>query len=36
MHDVFLFIAGMLMPSVLSIVITYVEWLQKKIKEKKC
>ena len=33
MHDVFVFIAGMFMPTIIGIVLTYAEWLKTKIKE---
>ena len=33
MHDLFLFIAGMLMPLVMGVVIEYCDWIRAKIKE---
>lgn len=33
MHDVFLFIAGMLMPLVMGVVVEACDWIRAKIKE---
>lgn len=33
MHDVFLFIAGMLMPLVMGVVVEACDWVRSKIKE---
>lgn len=35
MHDVFVFIAGMLMPLVMGVVVEYCDWIRAKIRENK-
>ena len=35
MHDVFVFIAGMLMPLVMGVVVEYCDWIRAKIRRNK-